>query len=239
MTRQRHVAVIHSPEMNPSPQPGPYPNRMATEVPPRAGRETGRAAQATDGDVALIERMQSGDEQALGAFYSRWFPVVSALISRILKSADDVEDVVEETFWQAWRQANRFAADRGSVQTWVLTIARSRALDRLRATRRLREDAIDEGSFPDSAPSVGSTLPSASDPSLDAEHSERRRLVVAALSELPQEQREALELGYFSGLSQSEIAERTGQPLGTVKTRMRLAMLKLRDRLAPLREGSQ
>jgi RNA polymerase sigma-70 factor (ECF subfamily) len=215
---------------------------MATEAPAQreVAREPARSAHAADGDLALVERMQRGDEQALSAFYARWFPVVSALISRILKSADDVEDVVEETFWQAWRQANRFSPDRGSVQTWVLTIARSRALDRFRATRRLREDTIDEGNSPDvGSPSVGATLPSTSNPLLDAEHAERRRLVVAALSELPPEQREALELGYFGGLSQSEIAERTGQPLGTVKTRMRLAMLKLRDRLAPLREGTQ
>ena len=184
--------------------------------------------------------MRAGDETALSEFYGRWFPVVSSLISRILKSAEDVEDVVEETFWQAWRQANRFAADRGSVQTWILTIARSRALDRLRAARRLREDTIDEGGSSDgAAPGVGATLAATSDPSLDAEHAERRQLVVAALTELPREQREALELGYFGGLSQSEIAERTGQPLGTVKTRMRLAMLKLRDRLAPLREDTR
>ena len=228
--------------MNPSPQSGPYPKTMASEAPdPRdVAREPARSTHAADADVVLVERMQRGDEQALSAFYARWFPVVSALISRILKSADDVEDVVEETFWQAWRQATRFSADRGSVQTWVLTIARSRALDRLRATRRLREDTIDEGGSPEGGASgVGATLPSSSNPALDAEHAERRRLVVAALSELPAEQREALELGYFGGLSQSEIAERTGQPLGTVKTRMRLAMLKLRDRLAPLRETTQ
>ena len=228
--------------MNPSSQPGPYPKTIATEAPAPRGvvREPARSAQPADVDLALIERMQAGDEAALSEFYNRWFPVVSSLISRILKSADDVEDVVEETFWQAWRQANRFAADRGSVQTWVLTIARSRALDRLRATRRLREETIDEGNATDSAAKgVASTLPSASDPSLDAEHAERRQFVIAALSELPREQREALELGYFGGLSQSEIAERTGQPLGTVKTRMRLAMLKLRDRLAPLREDTR
>jgi RNA polymerase sigma-70 factor (ECF subfamily) len=160
------------------------------------------------------------------------------LITRILKSADDVEDVVEETFWQTWRQANRFAADRGSVQTWVLTIARSRALDRLRAARRLREDSIDDSS--DSGAIDGNiSARSTSDPSADVEHSERRQLVVAALSELPQEQRQALELGYFGGLSQTEIAERTGQPLGTIKTRMRLAMLKLRDRLSSLREDTR
>jgi len=184
--------------------------------------------------------MAAGDEQALSAFYNRWFPIVNGLISRILKSADDVEDVVEETFWQAWRQANRFMADRGSVQTWVLTIARSRALDRLRATRRLREESIDDKSGTESAVADSGAMSarSTSDPSADAEHSERRRLVVAALSELPQEQRQALELGYFGGLSQTEIAERTGQPLGTIKTRMRLAMLKLRDRLSSLREDT-
>jgi RNA polymerase sigma-70 factor (ECF subfamily) len=226
--------------MNPSPQSGPYPNTMATEAPTRGATPPGQSSHAAGSDLSLVERMQAGDEQALSVFYGRWFPVVSALVSRILKSADDVEDVVEETFWQAWRQANRFAADRGSVQTWVLTIARSRALDRLRATRRLREDTMDDAGTPDAGvSSAGATLPSASDPSLDAEHAERRQLVVAALNELPREQREALELGYFGGLSQTEIAERTGQPLGTVKTRMRLAMLKLRDRLAPLRDAVQ
>jgi RNA polymerase sigma-70 factor (ECF subfamily) len=197
-------------------------------------------AYGLDVDLGLVRRMQAGDEQALSAFYGRWFPIVNGLVTRILKSADDVEDVVEETFWQAWRQATRFTEDRGSVQTWILTIARSRALDRLRATRRLREDSIDETSGTESVANDGDpmSLRATSDPSTDAEHSERRQLVVAALSELPQEQRQALELGYFGGLSQTEIAERTGQPLGTIKTRMRLAMLKLRDRLSLLREDT-
>ena len=224
--------------MNPSPQSEPYPN---TETNPSGATSSvappPAAAASSDVDLGLVRRMAAGDEQALSAFYDRWFPIVNGLITRILKSADDVEDVVEETFWQAWRQANRFAADRGSVQTWVLTIARSRALDRLRATRRLREDSInDSGASAGAADSAEMSVRSTSDPSADAEHSERRRLVVAALNELPQEQRQALELGYFGGLSQTEIAERTGQPLGTIKTRMRLAMLKLRDRLSSLRE---
>jgi RNA polymerase sigma-70 factor, ECF subfamily len=107
----------------------------------------------------------------------------------------------------------------------------------LRAVRRRREDSIDDDG--------GENLPSnaeptfaqpATDPSLAVEHKERRQMIMGALGELPREQREALELGYFGGLSQSEIAERTGQPLGTIKTRMRLAMQKLRDRLSPLRE---
>jgi RNA polymerase sigma-70 factor (ECF subfamily) len=180
--------------------------------------------------------MQAGDETALGAFYDRWFPIVSALITRMVKATGDVEDVIEETFWQAWRQADRYAPERGTVQTWLLTIARSRALDRLRSNRRLREESIDDTT---SSATSGASLESSSNPSLDVEHSERKRIVLAALSELPPEQRQALELGYFSGLSHTEIAERTGQPLGTIKTRMRLAMQKLRERLSALREDAR
>jgi RNA polymerase sigma-70 factor (ECF subfamily) len=205
--------------MNPSPPQRPYPSPEA--------------------DVALVLRMQSGDEGALKEFYDRWLPIVNALVSRMLGNSDDVEDVVEETFWQVWRQSGRFAESRGSVQTWLLTIARSRSLDRLRAAKRLREDSIDVR--PEHGRVAGQDSPfisPADDPSLAAEHAERRKLVIAALTELPAEQREALELGYFGGLSQSEIAERTGQPLGTIKTRMRLAMLKLRDRLSSLREDA-
>jgi RNA polymerase sigma-70 factor (ECF subfamily) len=195
------------------------------------------ASRGADIDAELVRRMQSGDERALGTFYDRWYPIVNGLVARMLKSADDVEDVVEETFWQVWRQANRFAEGRGSVQTWVLTIARSRALDRLRATRRRREESMDDDGGENLASIAEPTyVRAANDPSLAVEHKERSQLIMAALGELPREQREALELGYFKGLSQSEIAERTGQPLGTVKTRMRLAMQKLRDRLSPLRE---
>lgn len=190
-------------------------------------------------DVDLVERMRAGDERALAALYDRWFPVVSGVVSRMLESSDDVEDVVEEAFWQAWRQASRFSAQRGSVQTWLLTIARSRALDRRRAAKRRREDPIDaENAGELQRQPLDGAAARSGDPSLAVEHAERRRLVLAALGALPIEQREALELGYFGGLSQSEIAERTGQPLGTIKTRMRLAMQKLRERLAVLHEGS-
>lgn len=180
-------------------------------------------------DEALVRRMADGDDQALGALYDRWQAVVHGVVSRMLRQVDDVEDVVEETFWQAWRQAARFDRSRGAVQTWLLTIARSRALDRVRALRRRREEPLegDEGQVVVQQVAEG-------DPALDAEASERRRIVAAALAELPAEQREALELGYFGGLSQTEIAERTGQPLGTVKTRMRLAMQKLRTQLQVL-----
>ena len=214
---------------------------MASDSTPTTDNAPGSSlpARASAADVELVLRMQSGDERALGAFYDRWYPAVSALAARMLKSADDVEDVVEETFWQAWRQASRFAAERGSVATWLLTIARSRALDRLRATRRLREETLEEnrGEAREGS-SAAASVAAPNDPSRDVEQRERAAIVRAALSELPTEQREALELGYFGGLSQSEIAERTGQPLGTIKTRMRLAMMKLRDRLSVLRDDA-
>ena len=197
------------------------------------------SAEARDAriDVDLVARMQSGDERALGTFYDRWFPVVHAVVCRMLESSGDVEDVVEEVFWQAWRQAGRFSGQRGSVQTWVLTIARSRALDRLRSVRRRREEPIEAGHVDAVAASDADAVTSPpGDPSVEVEHGERRRHVLAALGALPSEQREALEFAYFGGLSQTEIADRTGQPLGTIKTRMRLAMQKLRERLSILAE---
>ena len=170
----------------------------------------------------------------MGVLYDRWHALVHAIVLRMLRQRDAVEEVVEEAFWQAWRQAGRYETGRGTVQTWLLTIARSRALDRIRSMKRLREESI-EGEHAD----VAAQQVAEGDPGMDAEQSERRRLVLAALAELPEEQREALDMGYFGGLSQSEIAERTGLPLGTIKTRMRLAMQKLRGRLLVLREDVQ
>ena len=213
--------------MNPPSAPRPYLER-GHAAPAGAERETGRAVESED--EALVRRMAEGDDQALGVLYDRWHPVVHGVVCRMLRHAEDVEDVVEETFWQAWRQASRFDRTRGAVQTWLLTIARSRALDRVRALRRRREEPLegDDGQVVVQQAAEG-------DPGSDAEASERRRIVEAALTGLPPEQREALELGYFGGLSQTEIAERTGQPLGTVKTRMRLALQKLRSQLQVLR----
>ena len=170
--------------------------------------------------------MVEADETALGALYDRWVRSLYSLVLHLLKDPDEAEDVVEETFWQAWRKAGSYEPSRGAVSTWLLTIGRRKALDRLRARKRSREDLIDgERSFAD----IPSSEP---DPSIDVEGAELRENVRLALNTLPSEQREVLELGYFSGLSQSEIADVTGQPLGTVKTRMRLAMQKLREPLS-------
>jgi RNA polymerase sigma-70 factor, ECF subfamily len=214
------------PRMNPPSTPQPY-LRQGDAASVGAESEVGRAVESDD--EALVRRMADGDEQALAVLYDRWQAVVHGVVSRMLRRPEDVEDIVEETFWQAWRQASRFDRTRGAVQTWLLTIARSRALDRVRAMRRRREEPLegDDGQIVVQQVAEG-------DPGQDAEASERRRIVVAALSGLPAEQREALELGYFGGLGQTEIAERTGQPLGTVKTRMRLALQKLRSQLQVL-----
>lgn len=221
--------------MNPSSRSEPYPTEAASA--PRVQTGSGAPARISETDVELIEQMKLGDERALGAFYDRWSATVTALVARMLKSVSDVEDVVEETFWQAWRQADRFIEGRGSAQNWLLTIARSRALDRLRAIRRRGEESIDDvGADVAMSAADPAFAPTSNEASNEAEQNETRRHILAALADLPIEQREALELGYFDGLSQSEIAERTGQPLGTIKTRMRLAMQKLRDRLSPLRE---
>jgi RNA polymerase sigma-70 factor (ECF subfamily) len=196
------------------------------------GQTVGGAAWADrpdPADHALLERMRGGDEGALATFYDRWSDRVYSLAVHLLRDARDAEDIVEETFWQAWRNAARYDAMRGTVGTWLLTICRSRALDRIRARRRQPEDAPldDAASLESSSPDPGAAMIS----------NETGRLVRAALAELPAEQRQAVELAYFRGLSQTEIAEKTGQPLGTVKTRVRLAMVKLREKLGALQEA--
>jgi RNA polymerase sigma-70 factor, ECF subfamily len=184
--------------------------------------------------------MATGDEQALGALYDRWATTVYTLAYYLLGQADEAEDAVEETFWQAWREAGRYDASRGAVSTWLSTIGRSRALDRQRARRRRNEEPLEpDDASPAPSSGTSATMQAAADPQRDAEASERARDVAAALGNLPAEQREVIELAYFGGLSQSEIAARTSLPLGTVKTRARLALEKLRAPLAHHRGGAQ
>ena len=190
---------------------------------------------SSDDDEVLLRRVATGDEHALGALYDRWSPLVFSLCVHILGDDDEAEEAVEETFWQAWRQAGRYDIARGAVSTWLTTIARTRALDRLRATRRRKEEAMSDLSQTKRT-MVEETARRGDDPARGAEVAERRALVRQALLALPTEQREVLELAYFRWLSQTEIAAHTGQPLGTIKTRVRLAMEKLRDRLGILRE---
>lgn len=187
-----------------------------------------------DQDRVLLRRMADGDESALAALYDGWAERVHTLAFWILKDPDEAQDVVEETFWQAWRTAGRYDSQRGAGSTWLIMIARSRSLDRLRARRRWADwTAMQEntGLLLEKTGAVSAEIPDA-----HSERTERQAALAAALEGLPPEQRRAVEMAFFDGLSHSEIAEQTAEPLGTVKTRIRLAMQKLRQRLAFLGE---
>jgi RNA polymerase sigma-70 factor (ECF subfamily) len=187
--------------------------------------ELGDAARAaTDGRI--VGRMAAGDQDALGELYDRYARLLYSLALRIVGERAEAEDVLQEAFAQAWRQASRFEAGRGTVAGWLVTVTRSRALDRLRQ-RRARPEAgadsdFDRRNIADPALAVDLQL-------VTAEQAQRVRRALAALSD---DQRVPLELAYYEGLSQSEIAAQLGVPLGTIKTRMRQTLRKLRDALA-------
>ena len=161
----------------------------------------------------------------MAELYDRHARPIYSLALRILGDETEAEDIVQEVFSQAWKQAARYNASRGAVGAWLLTLTRSRAIDRLRAKRARPGDVSDER--------VADQLVDAGPPAdLLVLSSEQVARVRAALDELPLLQRAAIELAYYEGLTHAEIADRLEQPLGTVKTRIRLAMLKLRDVLA-------
>lgn len=205
---------------------------------PRQARSTGWRApiQSTattnaSSDISLVRAMAEGDAGAMASLYDRWSAPLFGLALRITREKADAEEVLVECFAQAWRDASRFQADRGSVGAWLATIARSRALDLLRATGRRRR-LVDTAHATSADETVGMGARFAP-PSAQVEDDERSRHVRNALDALPAAQRTALELAYFEGLSQSEIADRLAEPLGTVKTRVRLGLRKLRELLAP------
>jgi RNA polymerase sigma-70 factor, ECF subfamily len=189
-------------------------------------------------DSDLVRRMAQGDEGAVSPLYDRYGTMLLAIAFRIVRERADAEEVVVEAFAQAWRESSRFEPGRGSVAAWLSVMARSRALDLVRARNRrsrITEDAA--RSEPESALAMGA---GSAEPGGPVEDAERRRQVTQALAALAPAQRQAIELAYYEGLSQSEIAERLNEPLGTVKTRMRLGLQKLRESLRPYYfEGAQ
>jgi len=189
------------------------------------------ASRPSPADGELVARAAQGEERAIGALYDRYGPMLYAVAYRIVGQRADAEEVVVEAFAQAWRDAARFEPGRGSVAGWLTMMARSRALDLVRARgRRDRVTASAAADRPGAPIAMGEMGP---DPSSALDLDERRRQVRQALETLSPPQRQAIELAYFEGLSQSEIAERLQEPLGTVKTRVRLGMQKLRDCLRP------
>ena len=188
---------------------------------------------ARDNDwAALIHRVAQGDQSALSKLYDSTGRLVYGLVLRILNEAPSAEEVLLDVFTQVWRQASQYDGKRGAPLAWIMTIARSRAIDRLRSTRQelQRKDPLD---------SVQAIRSDSADPEQDSLISERRLMVKRALAGLAPEQREVIELAYYSGMSHSEIASRLGKPLGTVKTRTRLGMMRLREALGPVFGGGQ
>src|SRR5438045_3353986 len=176
---------------------------------------------------SLVPAVARGDLAAFEALYDRHASTLYALLLRILGNAEDAQEVLQEAFVKVWTSARMFDAVRGSEVAFLISIARSRGIDRLRS-RKIRSDRENDAGREISTVSSFVVTQTGAD---DAIQSQERKAVRSALTELPEAQRLALELAYFEGLSQSEIAARLGEPLGTIKTRMQLGMKKLRERL--------
>ena len=170
--------------------------------------------------VELIRRMAAGDRDAFSQFYDRYAPLAYPLILRVVRERADAADVLQEVFWEAWQTAGTYDAVRGSPEAWIVMRARTRAIDRVRSVRRRSETFV--------VPANEAVM--AASPEADpAERAEDRGLIQGALERLPEAQREVIELAYYGGLTQTEIAQRLQQPLGTVKTRIRTALGRLRE----------
>lgn len=189
---------------------------------PDAG--TDRLSQLDDQDLvrAIVDR----EQDAVGELYDRYASMLKALAFRVLGNSQDAEEILQETFLQVWNQAARYDPKRSSVSTWLVLITRSRAIDRLRS-RQVQTRTVTAAQ--QESPTLHTSPAGVSNVLLH----ERRQRLGQEMSKLPPEQREVLEMAFYGGSTQSEIAARTGIPLGTVKTRTLLAMKKLR---AALRE---
>lgn len=176
-----------------------------------------------------MERLAYRDADAFRSLYTRYANLVYSVALRVLRDAQIAEDITQEIFVRIWKKPESYQAQRGRFVTWLTSVTRNRAVDEIRSrNRRYRFEMASPEEQEREVPA-----PERADPALTAELSDQRRLIMTALDTIPQEQREIIELAYFGGLTQQEIAERLSQPLGTVKTRIRLGMRKLRTALAP------
>lgn len=182
----------------------------------------------------LIQRIADRDRRAVAELFDASADYVFGTIRRVLGTGDRADDVLQEVYVQVWRTADTFDAERASAWSWLGLLARSRAVDRARADGSYRTAIDDLEERPSRVP-VGD--PGGTNPERETARTERATLVRRAVEELPASQREALELAFFGGFTHREIAERTDTPLGTVKTRIRSAIGKLRDALGPTLGG--
>ena len=181
---------------------------------------SGAEAKSGKNDGALIAGIRAGDEAAMAQLYDRYSSMVYAVALRVLGDTGAAEDVLQDVFMQLWRRPEAFDSSRGQMGAWLSVIARHRSIDALR--KRVPETDVTE-------------IVVSVDPDLDdmAERSQALEKVRSALATMPSQQRSALELAYFQGLTHSEIAKRLGEPLGTIKTRIRAGLLALRKAVAP------
>jgi RNA polymerase sigma-70 factor (ECF subfamily) len=180
---------------------------------------TGMDARASD--AALIQRIVERDESALAVLYDRYAGMLSSVLNRILHDTQAAEEILQDIFYQLWRTAANFDATRGSLPGWLMVIARNRAISRLRRHNPASGDELEENTV---------VIPA----NLESSVAQTQMIgkVRGALEKLPQEQRAAVELAYFEGLTHTEIAAKTGDPLGTVKTRLRTAVQTLKKNLS-------
>lgn len=169
-------------------------------------------------DGTLLQRVRQGDQTAMAEVFDRYGRAVYSVALRILKDTGHAEDVMQEIFFQVWRNSESFVQGRGSLGAWLVVVARNRSIDLLR--RRKPSDSVEDV-----------ILASPTNLASEAEHNAMIEKVQKVLKGLPEEQQRSMELAFFEGLSHSEIAEKTGDPLGTVKTRIRLALITLRKAL--------
>ncbi len=172
-----------------------------------------------------MERIAQGDPDALGELYDETSGMIFAVALRIMGQPQDAEEVVHDTYTRVWRIAGTYRPERGTVTAWLVLMARSIAIDRLRALGRRAAQALDSVAEPESGGASPEQL---------SLHGERSARLAAALQSIDRDQRQLIELAFFEGLSHSDLAERTGLPLGTVKTKIRTGLLKLRKNLGDL-----
>jgi RNA polymerase sigma-70 factor (ECF subfamily) len=175
-------------------------------------------------EVEMLLAIAKGDKDAFSRLHERFSGVVHSTIYKVLNDVMDTEDVAQEVFAAVWRKAELYSEKKGKPLTWVTTMARNRAIDRLRYKQRqsrLNDDfKVESGTF---------AAPTRVDTPESADSNDRHRIVRSAVMELSNEQRDAIQMAFFSGLTQSEIADKLGEPLGTVKARIRRGMLRLRS----------
>ncbi len=175
-------------------------------------------------DQELIERLRRGDKSAFREIYARYSQVVFNLAFRMLRSREEAEEVVQEIFLQVWNKADTYDSERGAISTWIVNIARSRSIDKLR-TLGYREQTTEL---------IEERVNSKSDLSrIIEEREESRKVIREALDSLPENQRIAIEMVFFEGLTHIEAAEKLNEPVGTIKTRIRLGVAKLKEKIAP------